>query len=182
MTFQSFLFAIATEVAGFAAIVAVASTLGTVAGHVSGLVAIETAGAEARAAVATVGAFASHVADLAAVIAGRIVGALLALLGDVADTVAAITPILLFLAFPREMALPIALVAFIPAAESSGASVTSAASSIASLGAVTGEMSRAVTSVASTVHSRPCTRLNSPFLLRQPKKTKINYKIDDFLR
>jgi hypothetical protein len=112
---------------------------------VAGLVAVVASSIEATRIIPYLRALPRNMPHLLAVIAGGLVGTLEALLGDVPYPVAPVTPVMVLLAFPREVPEAVTLVAFLPATES--ASAASSATPITALRALPGEVSRPATFV-----------------------------------
>lgn len=154
---------VAGNVSGLTARIAGPVVIRAVASHVARLVAsvadaTASAAASTAASVPAVRAVPGDVTRLVAIVAGRLVGGLLAVLGDVPHPVAPVTTVLVLLAFPGEVAVPVTLVAFLPPPVAASA-VRPAA--VAAAGTLAGEVARLVASVTRRVHLT-C-------LLRNPK-------------
>lgn len=110
------------------AVVAGTHALRTVPGEMSHLVAGIAGRREAPRVVPLLGAIASNVPSLGAVVTGGFFGGLLALFGDMPDPVAPITSVLVFLTLAGEVPETVAFVALVASSAESAASSAAAAS------------------------------------------------------
>lgn len=134
---------LAARVAGPVAVRAIASEMSVLVARIT------DASASPRTSVSRFGTFASDMTRFVAIIARRLVGGLLTIFGDMSDTVATVTTIVILFAFAGEMTVAIAFVAFFPASVTASTVGTAA---VASAGTFTSEMPGSVAFVTRRVH------------------------------